>query len=107
MPLLGNVGPSRGSLGSVPQARAVAAPANTRIPTVLGRGAAAYGRAREATALAAWTLAVFLALALASYPNANWVGPVGEVCARGLVSLVGLVAWTLPVELVLLGIQIG
>jgi len=106
MALLGNVGPSRGSLGSVPQPRALAAPANTRIPTVLGRGAAAYGRAREVAALAAWTLAVFLALALASYPDANWVGPVGELCARALVSLVGVVAWTLPVELVLLGIPL-
>jgi len=106
MPLLGNVGPSRGSLGSLPQPRAVVAPANTRIPTVLGRGAAAYGRAREVAALAAWTLAVFLALALASFPDANWVGPVGELCARGLVSLVGLVAWALPVELVLLGIPL-
>ncbi|HEX8796304.1 MAG TPA: DNA translocase FtsK [Polyangiaceae bacterium] len=84
----------------------MATPANTRIPTVLGRGAAAYGRAREVAALAAWTLAVFLALALASYPEANWVGPVGELCARGLVSLVGVVAWTLPVELVLLGIPL-
>jgi len=84
----------------------VVAPANTRIPTVLGRGAAAYGRAREVAALAAWTLAVFLALALASFPDANWVGPVGELCARGLVSLVGLVAWALPVELVLLGIPL-
>lgn len=107
MALLGNVGPSpRGSLGPLPQTRALAAPANTRIPTVLGRGAAAYGRAREVAALAAWTLAVFLALALASYPTANWVGPVGELCAHGLVSLVGVVAWTLPLELVLLGIPL-
>jgi S-DNA-T family DNA segregation ATPase FtsK/SpoIIIE len=55
-------------------------------------------------ALVLWTLALFLVLAIASFPEANWVGPVGQVCARGLVSLVGVVAWALPLELVLLGI---
>jgi len=86
------LGLSRGSLG------------NTRTPTVLGRGAAAYGRGREVAALVLWTLAAFLALAVASYPAPNWVGPVGELCAHGLVSLVGVVAWALPLELLLLGI---
>jgi DNA segregation ATPase FtsK/SpoIIIE, S-DNA-T family len=93
-------------------------PVNTRMPTVLGRGAAAYGRMREVAALVLWTMALFLALALASYqgdpagaplpsptvPGLDWVGPVGALCARGLVSLVGLVAWALPLELLLLGI---
>src|SRR5450432_681897 len=79
-------------------------PSNTRSPTVLGRGAAAYGRTREVAALVVWTLALFLALALASYPESNWVGPVGEVFAGWLASLVGLVAWALPIELFLLGI---
>jgi DNA segregation ATPase FtsK/SpoIIIE, S-DNA-T family len=79
-------------------------PSNTRSPTVLGRGAAAYGRTREVAALVVWTLALFLALALASYPESNWVGPVGEVFAGWLASLVGLVAWALPLELFLLGI---
>jgi S-DNA-T family DNA segregation ATPase FtsK/SpoIIIE len=69
-----------------------------------------------------WTSAIFLALALASYagepslapsPNAvphdpivgeNWVGPVGEACARCLVQLVGLASWSIPLELFLLGI---
>jgi S-DNA-T family DNA segregation ATPase FtsK/SpoIIIE len=37
-------------------------------------------------------------------PGPDWVGPVGALCARGLVSLVGIVAWGLPLELVLLGI---
>ncbi|MFO0675139.1 MAG: DNA translocase FtsK 4TM domain-containing protein [Polyangiaceae bacterium] len=58
-------------------------------------------------ALVFWTLAVFLGLALASYRDVggeHWVGPVGEVAARGLVSVVGVVAWVLPVELLLLGI---
>jgi len=95
-------------------------PVNTRVPTVLGRGAGAYGRTREVLALVLWTLALFLAMALASYrgdPAAallspptpagpDWVGPVGALCARGLVSLVGIVAWGLPLELVLLGIPL-
>src|ERR1700722_11912676 len=81
-------------------------PSNTRTPTVLGRGAAAYGRTREVAALVVWTLALFLALALASYPQQNWVGPVGELLAGWLASLVGLVAWALPLELFLLGIPL-
>ena len=96
------------------------APANTRTPSVLGRGAAAYGRKHEVAALLLWTLALFLILALATYrgdpagstqapptlPGAAIVGPVGEAAARGLVSLLGLVAWTLPLELCLLGIPL-
>src|SRR5579859_768606 len=97
-------------------------PANTRMPTVLGRGAAAYGRTREVAALILWTLALFFALALASYqgdpsgsagaagpatpPGPDWVGPVGALGARGLVSLVGLVSWALPLELMLMGIPL-
>jgi S-DNA-T family DNA segregation ATPase FtsK/SpoIIIE len=84
----------------------VRAPSNTRTPTVLGRGASAYGRTREVAALVVWTLAIFLGLALASYPHPNWVGPVGEVFAGWLASLVGLVAWALPLELFLLGIPL-
>lgn len=79
-------------------------PANTRSPSVLGRGAAAYGRAREVAALVVWVLALFLVLALASYPDANWVGPVGEAFAHAIASLVGVIAWALPLELFLLGI---
>ena len=82
------------------------APSNTRSPTVLGRGAAAYGRTREVAALVLWTLAMFLGLALASYPEPNWVGAVGEVFAGWLASLVGLVSWALPLELFLLGIPL-
>ncbi len=65
-----------------------------------------YGRGREVAALVVWTLAIFLVLALASYPLDNWVGPVGEVFAQGLASLVGVVAWALPLELFLLGIPL-
>jgi S-DNA-T family DNA segregation ATPase FtsK/SpoIIIE len=96
------------------------APRNTRMPTVLGRGAAAYGRTREVAALVLWTLSLFLVLALASYqgdpsgavlpaptaPGPDWVGPVGAFVARGLVSLVGVVAWGLPLELMLMGIPL-
>ncbi len=96
------------------------APANTRVPTVLGRGASAYGRKHEVAALVLWTVALFLALALASYrgdpagaapplptpASAAWVGPVGEAVARGLVSLIGVVAWALPLELFVLGIPL-
>jgi S-DNA-T family DNA segregation ATPase FtsK/SpoIIIE len=94
-----------------------AAPPNTRTATIIGRNAGVNGRAREVAALLVWTVAIFLVLALASYrydppgssataPAGDWVGPVGEVCARGLVSLVGLVAWALPVELFFLGVPL-
>jgi S-DNA-T family DNA segregation ATPase FtsK/SpoIIIE len=93
---------------------------NTRVPTVLGRGAGAYGPLREAAALVLWALALFLGLALASYrgdpaglspvaptaPGSDWVGPVGATCARALVSLVGITAWGLPLELVVLGVPL-
>ncbi|HSY21653.1 MAG TPA: DNA translocase FtsK 4TM domain-containing protein, partial [Polyangiaceae bacterium] len=93
-------------------------PANTRAPTILGRGAAAYGRTREVAALVLWTLAIFLVLALASYrgdpaaapattmEGADWVGPVGALAAHALVSLVGIVSWALPLELALMGIPL-
>jgi S-DNA-T family DNA segregation ATPase FtsK/SpoIIIE len=93
-------------------------PANTRMPTVLGRGAAVFGRTREVAALVLWTLALFFALALASYQGdpsgavvvtpagPDWVGPVGALGARALVSLVGLVGWGLPLELMLMGIPL-
>lgn len=95
-------------------------PTNTRVPTVVGAGAGAYGRGREVAALVLWTCALFLLLGLASYAGdphaapgdearspvvgANWVGPVGEACAGAVVALVGVVAWALPFELALLGI---
>jgi S-DNA-T family DNA segregation ATPase FtsK/SpoIIIE len=96
-------------------------PSNTRAPTVLGRGATAYGPRHEVAALVLWTLAIFLALALGSYQGdpatslalasptlagPDWVGPVGSVCARALVSLVGVVAWGVPLEIALLGIPL-
>ena len=71
-------------------------------------------------ALLLGTVGVFLALALASYAGApvgpdgvaaaaaphgaDWVGPVGESCARTLVTLLGWVAYAVPVEVLLLAI---
>ena len=90
-------------------------PLNTRSTSVLGAGAAANPRGREVAALLLWTVAVFLSLALASFDGdpatgvergANWVGPVGSACAHGLVSLIGLVGWALPLEALLLGIPL-
>lgn len=77
----------------------------------MGAGAT-HARGREVAALLFWVGAVFLLLALASFggdpeaktTGADWVGPVGEACARGFVYLVGVVAWAVPLELVLLGI---
>ena len=102
-------------------------PANTRLSSVLGAQPPQFARGREVAALLLWTFAVFLSLALASYagdPSAaavvpgvdgalpplplitgeNWVGPVGAVVARAVVTLVGVAAWVVPLEAVLLGI---
>jgi S-DNA-T family DNA segregation ATPase FtsK/SpoIIIE len=87
---------------------------------VLGKNAGAYGLSREVTALVLWTLAVFLGLALASYQGdpsgtlpavptpagPDWVGAVGAFVSHGVVSLVGLVAWGLPLEMALVGIPL-
>ena len=78
-----------------------------------------FARGREVAALLFWTASLFCVLALASYvgdpsappppegtgiAGANWVGPVGATCARAAVSAVGVMAWSLPLELALLGI---
>ncbi len=96
-------------------------PANTRLPNVLGSQPQTFARGREVAALLLWTFAVFLALALASYAGdpqsvvtaegqpppltgENWVGPVGASLARAFVLLVGVTAWIVPFEALLLGI---
>lgn len=100
-------------------------PSNTRLPSVLGAQPPQFARGREVAALLLWTFAVFLSLALASYagdPSApaavpgtegppvppltgeNWVGPVGAAVARAFVTLVGVAAWVVPLEALLLGI---
>ena len=81
-------------------------------PSVLGGEHVAQARGREVASLVLWTFAVFSLLALASYETnsdgvsvgADWVGPVGEWCAHAVVYVVGVVAWAVPVEAVLLGI---
>ena len=79
-------------------------PANVKLPRIMGPGAT-HARGREAVALILWMSATFLSLALASYgTGTNWVGPVGEAFAGGLVWLVGVIAWALPIEAALLGI---
>ena len=98
----------------------LAPPPNTRLPNVLGVQPQTFARGREVAALLLWTFAVFLSLALASYagdPSAppitdgppqilgeNWVGPVGAAVAKAFVTLVGVAAWVVPVEALLLGI---
>jgi S-DNA-T family DNA segregation ATPase FtsK/SpoIIIE len=91
--------------------RRLPVPPNTRIQGTHTPG-------REVAALLLWTAAVFLLLAMGSYAGvpangtslappisgANWVGPVGETCARGLVTVLGIVAWGVPVEMILIGI---
>jgi len=98
-----------------------ALPPNTRLPNVLGSQPQNFARGREVAALLLWTFAIFLSLALASYagdPQAvvtsqdvpapisgeNWVGPVGQIVARAFVTLVGVAAWVVPLEAILLGI---
>ncbi len=82
----------------------VSLPTNTKRSRIVGPNAT-HARGREAVALILWMGAAFFLLALASYgTGTNWVGPVGEACAGGLVYLVGVVAWALPVEAILLGV---
>jgi S-DNA-T family DNA segregation ATPase FtsK/SpoIIIE len=104
-----------------PRRPAFQLPANTKHPAVIGAQPQTFARGREAMALLLWTFAVFLSLALASYagdPQAvsplpegvvpvrgeDWVGPVGAFAARAFVGLVGLAAWVVPLEALLLGI---
>lgn len=96
-----------------------ALPQNTRAPNVLGAQPETFAWGREVAALLLWTLAVFFALALASYAGEpavagqteppsvtgeDWVGPVGALVARGAVGLVGVMSWVVPFEALLLGI---
>jgi S-DNA-T family DNA segregation ATPase FtsK/SpoIIIE len=66
-----------------------------------------YARGRELAALLFVAGALFVALALASYDERgglDWVGPVGAWFAHVLVSAIGIVAWAIPVELLLFAI---
>ena len=63
---------------------------------------------REAAAVLLLAAACYLVLALASLelsalePGGNWVGPVGAWLAEVLIGAFGVVAWLLPLELVLI-----
>lgn len=68
-------------------------------------------RGREAASLLLFVSAIFLALAMASFEGNpadlqiegdNWVGPVGASCARFFLGTIGITAWTVPVELLML-----
>lgn len=83
-----------------------------------------HARGREVAALLLWTAATFLVLALASYAGPSsagsnplgaaepgvsgpdWAGSAGAACAGGLVTLLGVVAWALPLEMILIGIPL-
>ena len=100
------------------------AKSSLRPAKVVGEGAVKFARGREVAALLLWASAVYLVLALASFKGdphalpdvagaasaapavvgADWVGVVGAFLARSIVSLVGVVGWVVPLELVLLGI---
>lgn len=75
-------------------------------------GSREFARGREAAALVLWTLGLFLLLGLLSYrgdpggggTGPNWVGPVGESVARALVTAIGITAYSMPLELFLLGV---
>jgi S-DNA-T family DNA segregation ATPase FtsK/SpoIIIE len=92
---------------------------NLPAPEAQGRTAGAetavFRRGREAAALLLIAAAVFLALGLASYhrnpempeiSGADWVGPVGASLAGALVAAIGLVAWTAPLELLLMAMPL-
>jgi S-DNA-T family DNA segregation ATPase FtsK/SpoIIIE len=78
-------------------------PSSDGVRTTLDRG-------REAAALLLFAASVFAGLALASFRadpvnpdvlGGDWVGPVGASFAHGIVSLLGAVAWGVPIELAL------
>lgn len=80
-----------------------------------GASRSAFRYGREAAALLLVAGAVFLCLALASFSKdpavpevtgANWVGPVGAWFAHAFVSTIGLAAWAIPIELLLIALPL-
>jgi len=74
-----------------------------------------FRRGREAAALTLVASAIFLTLALASFNHdpavpevvgANWVGPAGAFFANAIVSTIGVIAWAIPVELILISLPL-
>jgi S-DNA-T family DNA segregation ATPase FtsK/SpoIIIE len=86
-------------------------PANSQpFSPIAGEPKTTLDRGREAAALLLFAASVFAGLALASFradplqpdvAGGDWVGPVGASLAHGAVSLLGLVAWCVPLELAL------
>ncbi|HEY4120615.1 MAG TPA: DNA translocase FtsK 4TM domain-containing protein [Byssovorax sp.] len=75
----------------------------------------AHGYAREAASLVLFAASLYAGLALASFRadpmrpeivGADWVGPVGEACARAAVEGIGVAAWFVPIELALLALPL-
>ena len=80
-----------------------------------GRPPAKGGFAREAAAVLLIASALYTALALWSFQGdplrpqiqgEDWVGPVGAAVASALVGYLGVVAWLIPVELVLIALPL-
>jgi S-DNA-T family DNA segregation ATPase FtsK/SpoIIIE len=105
--LAGKRGKASAAAAAAGGGRDVGATAEAAAPHGKARTARTY--AREAGALLLIASAFYCGLALASFAGdplrpgvtgSNWVGPVGEVFARVIVELVGVVGWLLPVELI-------
>ncbi len=84
-------------------------------PAAGGFRGAVHSFAREAASVSSLAASLYLSLALASFradPNraevrgADWVGPVGAGISELLVTGVGVVAWLLPLELLLLSLPV-
>jgi S-DNA-T family DNA segregation ATPase FtsK/SpoIIIE len=99
-------GPAAG--GGAPDEDAAATAGGASEPPARARS---HGYAREAAALLLLASALYTALALASFrgdparvevAGPDWVGPVGAAAARAAAEAVGLAAWFVPIELVLL-----
>ncbi len=81
----------------------------------LGTESPVFRRGREAASLLLVAGALFVTLALASFQadpavpevvGADWVGPVGAAIARFLVGSIGVVAWAVPVEMLLMAVPL-
>jgi len=74
-----------------------------------------FRRGREAASLLLVAGSLFVTLALASFQadpavpevvGADWVGPVGAWIARSLVASIGIVAWAVPIEMLLMAVPL-
>ena len=95
-----------------PGDNAVPAPAGSRSAQPSVR---AFRFGREVAALMLVATSVFLVLALASFSKdplvpeavgANWVGPAGASFAELFVASIGIAAWSVPVELILVALPL-